>query len=265
MDTLVAEKKPERKAGIPGSTLKLIAIITMLIDHTAATILERMMQHQGIEVFSVQGIMEPISIMYLVMRIIGRLGFPIFIFLLIEGLEHTRNRWKYLLRLVLFAAVSEIPFDFAFNLKLEQIMSGQLVEWGYQNVFFTLSIGLLTIIGIQAIQVSGIAKWLQVLSEMGITIVGMIAAYLLHTDYDAVGILAIVMMYLLRKNRILATAVSCIVLVFSSFLEMAAFLILIPISCYNGTRGWKLKWVFYIFYPAHLFILWLICWGMGIA
>ncbi len=253
------------KKGISGSTIKMIAIIAMLIDHAAATILERMMIQSGIDPFSANGIGEPIAIIYLIMRIIGRLGFPIFIFLLIEGLEHTRNRWKYLVRMAIFALVSEIPFDFAFNLSKTEIFSGRIIDFTYQNVFFTLSIGLLTIIGIQSV---GRTEWKmvgKVFMNIGITIVGMTLAFFLRTDYGAIGVLAIVIMYLLRKKKTLATAMTCVVLMFSSFLEASAFLVLLPIDFYNGKRGWNLKWVFYAFYPVHLFILWLICLAMGIA
>lgn len=250
------------KKGISGSTIKMIAIITMLIDHTAATILERMMSQNS---FSGGEAGELLYTVYLVMRIIGRLGFPIFIFLLVEGLEHTHNRWKYLIRMVIFALVSEIPFDFAFNLSKAEIFSGKIIDFTYQNVFFTLSIGLFTIIGIQSV---GRTQWKtvgKVFMNIGIALVGMAIAYFLRTDYGAIGVLAIVVMYLLRKNRMLASAITCVVLMFSSILEASAFLVLWPIGFYNGKRGWNLKWVFYIFYPAHLFVLWLICLAMGIA
>lgn len=255
----------QEKRGIAGSTIKMIAIITMLIDHTAAVVLKRMIVEQNLSIAMTMGPMEPIVSLYYVMRLIGRLGFPIFIFLLTEGLEHTRNQWKYLLRLFLFALVSEIPFDFAFNLSQEQIASGQILEFTYQNVFFTLTIGLAAIIGIKAIQGTELQPVLKVLLNIGITIVGMALGFLLQTDYDAIGVLAIVMMYLLRQRKTLAVFTTCLVLMFSSSLEISAFLVLLPIGTYNGKRGWNLKWVFYVFYPAHLLILWLICFGMGIA
>lgn len=265
MEMQAADNRAEGIRGISGSTLKLIAMVTMLIDHVAATILVRIMQQQGLEMYIMGGSTEPISILYTVMRLIGRLAFPIFVFLLIEGLEHTRNQWNYLLRLVLFAIVSELPFDFAMNLDMEQIMAGQLLEWGSQNVFFTLSIGLFAMIGIKAVQAAEIPLWIQIIGEIGIAAVAMLAAYFLHTDYGEIGVLAIVVMYLLRKQRIAGVIAVCWILVFSSVLELTALFALVPIVKYNGTRGWKLKWLFYIFYPMHLLILWLICWKMGIV
>lgn len=96
----------ERK-GLSGSALKIIAIVTMLIDHIAATVIIRILKFGGYN----DGLYQ----LYRVMRNIGRIAFPIFCFLLVEGFMHTRDREKYALRLGCFAAVSEIPFDLAFN------------------------------------------------------------------------------------------------------------------------------------------------------
>ena len=104
-----------------------------------------------------------------------------------------------------------------------------------------------------------------VFMKSGIAIAGIALAALLRTDYGAFGVLAIVVMYLLRKKRMKAVAVTCVVLTVFDFLEISSFLILLPIRFYNGKRGWSLKWVFYVFYPAHLFLLWLICLAMGIG
>lgn len=123
--------------GITGSTLKMIAIITMFIDHTAAVILERMLYMQR---FSSQTAYT----VYIIMRLVGRLGFPIFCFLLIEGFCHTRNVKKYACRLFLFALLSEIPFDLGFR--------GSIFYRQYQNVFFTLLIGLIVLAGFRLVE-----------------------------------------------------------------------------------------------------------------
>lgn len=206
-----------------------------------------------------------LTAVYYTTRLIGRVAFPLFIFLLVEGLLHTRNQWKYLARMALFALVSEIPFDMAFNLCREQIFSGQILEFHHQNVFFTLTIGLLTIIGLKKVEESSLSLPPAMLLRFGIPIVGMVLAWVLQTDYGAVGVLAIVVMYLFRRRKILAEAMTCLSLLLSSGLELTAFLAVWPVAKYNGSRGWRLKWFFYIFYPAHLLLLWLICLGMGIA
>ena len=127
----VTQTLPPVRGGVTGSTLKIIAIIAMFIDHTAAIVLERMIYMPKYASISLYGI-------YGVMRLIGRLGFPIFCFLLIEGLCYTKDVKKYAGRLFLFALVSEIPFDLGF--------AGKAFYWQYQNVFFTLFIGLLVLI-----------------------------------------------------------------------------------------------------------------------
>ena len=144
------------KSGIPGSTIKLIAIIAMFIDHTAAVILERMMMRAGYMLATISqdslsnwiGEHRLLYVSYMVMRLIGRFGFPIFCFLLVEGFLHTHNRVKYALRLFLFALISEVPFDFAFR--------GEWFYSDYQNVFFTLFIGLLALCAFSFFQ-----KWLE--------------------------------------------------------------------------------------------------------
>ena len=124
-DSTVAQRAPqqEKAVGLSGSTLKLIAIVTMFIDHL------------GVVAFETQ--ISNYMVPYYIMRLIGRLAFPIFCFLLVEGFFHTRDVKKYALRLLVFAFISEIPFDLAFN--------RQMFYWRHQNVFFTLFIGLLVI------------------------------------------------------------------------------------------------------------------------
>ena len=137
----------EKKKGISGSTLKMIAIVTMLIDHIGAAVLARLLMVNGLgelDQTNTDAIMQWLSAngalygTYTVMRMIGRVAFPIFCFLLVEGFLHTHDVKKYAMRLGLFALLSEIPFDLAF--------SSKILEFNYQNVFFTLFIGLLTMI-----------------------------------------------------------------------------------------------------------------------
>ena len=214
--------------GLSGSTLKLIAIITMLIDHIGAAVIARLL-------IAGQG-SEMLYKIYYAMRAVGRVAFPIFCFLLVEGFFYTGSRKKYALRLFGFALLSEIPFDLAF--------SGKILEFGYQNVFFTLLIGLLTIM-------------LLVIITFG----GMCAAYLLHTDYDAKGVLAILVFYMTRQMRGLQIVAGCLAFCW----ELPAIVAFIPIAFYNGKRGWNIKYLFYAFYPVHLLVLYLICVGMGTA
>ncbi|NLC19453.1 MAG: conjugal transfer protein TraX [Clostridiales bacterium] len=254
-------KLDTKRKGISGSTLKLIAIITMLIDHIAAVVLEKIIIRSGgyTNIFtSAFRDGDTLSIVYLLMRAIGRIAFPIFCFLLVEGFLHTRNVWKYAFRLAVFALLSEIPFDLALH--------AEVFYFGYQNVFFTLLIGLLVLIGIKAVSEkldkSNIV--LSTIAQIIVVVVGIAVAELLKTDYSGLGVITMVAMYLLRKNKVISMLGGCVVLSMLNFFEIVAFLDLIPVWLYNGKRGLKLKYVFYIFYPAHLFILYLVCYFMGI-
>lgn len=254
------------KHGITGSTLKITALVTMLIDHIAAALLRRMISSGWINGYLGQGniFADHIRTIYTIMRLIGRLGFPLFIFLLVEGFEHTRNKYKYLARLSAFAVISEIPFDIAFKLDCSEVLSGKIIEFTYQNVFFTLAIGLLVLICIFRVEQSGLNSIFKRICMILILLTGMAAAKVLHTDYSWVGVLAIFVMYMFRKNKVIAANYTCITLLLSSVSEVTAFLILPLIKAYNGMRGIKLKYVFYIFYPLHLLIIGMICVMMGI-
>ena len=140
----------EKKKEITGATLKWIAIITMLIDHIGAAILEPYMGGEfGPMPTKVLGL-NPM-IWDFIIRGIGRVAFPIFIFLMVEGFFYTRNRKKYAIRLGLFCLISEIPFNLGFHPQDLEIYSDLPrlkfidFDYTYQNVFFTLFIGFLTI------------------------------------------------------------------------------------------------------------------------
>lgn len=121
-------KKESR--GISGSTLKLIAVVTMLIDHVAASILAQIIFMNPAN-YTNEGLKNtPIVVVYVIMRCIGRIAFPIYIFLLLEGFRYTRNRWRYLGRLVLFALISEIPFDMALAAEKKRLWRGMFWSLG---------------------------------------------------------------------------------------------------------------------------------------
>lgn len=289
----------------------------MFIDHFAATVLVAYLVNNR---FHRDAYWYTLYHMYTPLRLIGRLGFPIFCFLLVEGFEHTRNKKKYALRLLAFALISEIPFDLAFQ--------GKVLEFTYQNVYFTLFLGLLALCFIRYFEThrqsnmlstcftvtallappvffawfiydnldapefllahfpdspmaimliygcAGLAIMLAVLLTLwktrppesfasicaGITgtTICMLFAALLKTDYTSIGVLTIVIMYLLRYNKVLSMAGGCGVLLTIALNEGTAFATLIPVALYNGKRGLNLKYVFYLFYPVHLLVLGLI-------
>lgn len=242
---------PEDNRGITGSTLKIIAIVIMLVDHVGAVILER---------FPIAG--TPLYLVDAVLRSVGRLAFPIFCFLLVEGFIYTRDRAKYAVRLFGFALISEIPFDIA--------TAGRFFNLAYQNVFFTLLAGFLTICVLDEVKQKefNIASKkaetvLRLVFTALITAAGMFAAYLLKTDYSFAGVLAIVVMYGVKEKKPESMLCGCAVLTAYNFLEAFAFLNIFLIKMYNGKRGLKLKYIFYVFYPVHLLVLYCIARLLG--
>lgn len=253
----------KKRIGLSGACLKWIAIVCMAIDHIGASVVEQYF-YQCRDLYWA-GMMSYDRIMtvyriYLVIRCIGRFSFPVYCFLLVEGFRHTRSRAKYLRNLVIFAVLSELPFDLAFY--------GTFFYWEHQNVFMTLALGLAALWLIELLR-QRTEPWLSKkgLPEMGrgllsilgdVIIVAPVAylAYLMNTDYDATGILVIYVFYLLYHRRVLASVCSAAVLtLFSSTLEIFCFPSIAAIGLYNGSRGKQLKYFFYIFYPLHLLIL----------
>ncbi len=228
------------KRGFSGSTLKLIAVITMLIDHMGLGVVGRLMMRKPY-----------LYDIYAAMRGVGRLAFPIYIFLLVEGVRNTRSIGKYTLRMGVFALISEIPFDLAFHAKA--------LEFTYQNVFFTLFIGLLVIRALDG--VAGIVnnKFIGLLLQAAVLAAGAAGAELIRADYGAKGILCIAVIYIFSYDRRLQLLTGCM----AFFWEWEAIFAFIPIAFYNGSRGIRLKYIFYIFYPLHLLLIYLLCLAMG--
>lgn len=231
------------KKCLSGSTLKWIAILTMLIDHLGASLLE---------VFVLDGCGNSplagagLDFMYwyridMVLRLIGRLAFPLFCFLLAEGAFYTSNLEKYMARIGAFALISELPFNLAIR--------NSLFYLGSQNVFFTLFLGLC---GIWIVKNLGQNVWKQM---AGFALVGVLAQ-VCHVDYGPVGVLVIILMYLLRDKPWRRFLACYSLLVLFSLVEFPCVLSFALMAFYNGQRGRQPKYFFYAFYPAHLLLLW---------
>ena len=226
-----------------GSTLKIIAIVTMLIDHIGAVILEKgYMQAYQMNLPQALSYENTLLIWKIdwALRKTGRIAFPIFCFLLVEGFIHTSDRKKYALRLALFALLSEIPFDLCFN--------GSVLEFSYQNVMITLLIGFLTLMAMDEAR-----KRMPALALVAAG-AGLLLGYLLKTDYSYKGVILIIILYLFQSYPLERTIAGCLSLLW----EAPACLAFIPINMYNGQRGRKIKYFFYLFYPVHLILLFLI-------
>ena len=258
------------KRGLSSAVLKNIAVVTMLIDHIGAVIVTRLLIQNGLyeamvdqETYSAWIAQNGRSYgIYMAMRVIGRFAFPIYCFLLVEGFQKTHDVKKYLGRMFLFALLSEVPFDLA--------LSGRVWSMEYQNVFFTLFIGLVVIAGLQLVErhFAGSQMGKRLLRtglDAVIIIAGCALALILKTDYSFKGILAITVLYLFRNRKKAQVWAGVIVFLLMDGLEMIAALSFILIWFYNGTRGKQNKYFFYFFYPVHLLLLWLVCVAMGIA
>lgn len=231
-------KKYENMKVLSGSSLKMIALITMIIDHIGAFLLSQA-QFANEPIVSIGS--HAITL-YFIVRKIGRLAFPIYCFLITEGYLHTHDKKRYGLNLLIFALISEIPWN------LEH--SGHLLYSG-QNVFFTLFLGYLAICAYE--------RFKDDRYKMFTCLFGLFAlSILLRADYGSRGLGFILFLYIMRDRKILQAIVgSCF---FSgAYAIIVAFL---PINMYNGERGFiktkAAKYAFYIAYPLHIFILYLI-------
>ncbi len=233
---------PEKYRFLSNSVLKCIALISMLIDHVASVLL-RGDQTVLIALFGKQ------LTLYALMRFIGRIAFPIYAFLIVEGFVHTRNRKAYGIRLLVFALISEIPWD------LEH--TGSFFSWT-QNVFFTLFLGYLGLCLIEKLK-NGENRLKNTFLLIGLLVISILS----RADYGCTGFGFILMLSLLRDYPIpRAIAGSCFL---SS--KWQAGLAFIPIAFYNGKRGFIknrfLKMLFYVLYPLHMLILFFIKKSLG--
>lgn len=242
---MTAEASGEQ-TGISSGTLKIIAVVTMLIDHLAAAVLARYIYTTG-DV----GLIP----LYDAMRQIGRIAFPIYCFLLVEGVNRTRHKGKYLVRMLLLALISEIPFDLAF--------SSQILEFDFQNVFFTLTISLAAMIGLGWIAEKIKSFVAQQILIVLVTLASMAVAYLIQSDYNCGGVACVLIMYFLRYNRKaqLIAGYVAFVLILKELMALPAF---VALAFYRGKKGFSNKFFFYGFYPLHLLVLYVVCVFMGI-
>ncbi len=235
-----------RIACLNGLIIKIIAVASMLLDHIAWVLYpQNMLLHD-----------------------IGRLAFPIFAFLIVEGFFGTKSVRKYEIRLLIFALISEIPFDLAF--------SDVAFDFSYQNVFFTLLIGL-----VMLDVITSVGKYLPrdaygIIVELVILVAFAALAFLLKSDYGAGGVLIIYCFYRFRDWHVIKYVLFVLILLLvyarTTPYELYAAFAIIPLLLYNGQRGFSkikgiysgttrgpgyqlVRYAFYLFYPVHLIIL----------
>jgi hypothetical protein len=226
----------------------------MLLDHIAwLLIYPRYMDVCTVDGAAMLREAQMLYTLYHVFRIIGRLAFPIYCFLLVEGAHHTQNSRKYGLRLLIGALLAQIPYDLA--------ISGG-VDFSRCSVMVTLLLGFCAVHVMRKLE--GISR---------VMVVGLmwLLAEMLETDYAGTGIAIIVLFELTRNlpRRALWQLAGLIVLCWSGHsvqlgpigvpIQAFAVFAMVPICLYSGekmTRSKTVQWGFYLFYPAHLLILW---------
>lgn len=222
--------------------LKLIACITMFIDHI------------GYVVFNGESSF---------FNYIGRLSFPIFAFQISEGYLHTRNIKKYIIRLLTFAVISQIPF-----MLFHSILSDEFAI----NVIFTLLFGLLSIIVYD--------KCHKLLGILAVIVLGIIAQYA-KFDYGFYGVFITFLFYVFSKNKLLLAAgfiistiinysykifqynkfgIEVVKMAFSYYLPflICTLFSIILILIYNKKKGPNTKYLLYLFYPLHLLLIYVL-------
>lgn len=215
------------KIKMTSNVLKFIAIVTMLIDHITVGLYWNLTNNGEY---------------YTILRDIGRISFPIYCFLLVEGFRHTKNIKKYIGRMLIFAVISEIPFNLAIYGRLEYYM--------HQNVLFELALGLICMYLVSKVNLTSPYRLLY----HAIIIAGCCwLAYFLYLDYSYYGILLIMLGYYIRCTY--RVKQSLILAMIWFMFDMHSAIAFIPISFYRGKQGKSFKWLFYAVYPVHLAII----------
>lgn len=221
------------------NTIKYIAMLSMLCDHIAVAFLEEN------------------TISYIIMRdIIGRIAFPLFTCLLLEGFIKTKNPLKHIKDFLIFALLSEIVFDY--------VLVKTPFDWSHQNVMWTWLLCYIMLYILQQIDLKISKTYTSLLSMITITVISIIA-YIIKCDYSIVGTLTIAIgyyLYLMRdhiKYYKLLINTLIIILITITTLSPGCLLAIPIILLYNqnklGNYNKIIKYLFYIFYPAHLAIL----------
>lgn len=221
----------ELNIALDGTKLKIFAAIIMLIDHIGVIFFPNV----------------------IILKIIGRISFPIFCFFIAEGVYYTKDIKKYILRLFIAAVISEICFDYA-------AYGGVYME--HQNVMFTFLTVVVALAVFKYDNVGFGSKGILALS------IGFILVYVIKSDYSVYGFVLTAIFYMFRckvgdiRAKIEQFFVAgAYMLMVGSDIQRYAIFSLLPLWLYNGERGSNSKlgkYFFYVFYPAHLLLLYMV-------
>lgn len=247
---------------IDNNMLKIIAVITMTIDHISYKIIYGlyMVGKPSVFINGVNVLSEPSNLtmklldLYELGRFIGRLSFPIFAYLMVEGFVYTKSRKLYLKRLIFIALISEIPFDlFTFD---------RAIDWEGQNVIWLFVISFITLEFLDYLRRLKFSKVELIIKQLMIVILSTIIAYFFNIGYSIGGIFLITTLYLFKENLVLCVlgVISSIFLITLTFgwTQLFSLIAFIIIYFSNGKKSNINKYFFYIYYPSHLLILWLV-------
>ena len=229
-ENLAQPLKNNMHIGINQKILKLVAIAAMTADHIGIRFGARL----------------PASFC-VTLRLIGRLAFPLYAFLAIEGCQHTHSKSSYLFRLFILTMISEVPFDRV-----------NACGWDHQNVIFTILFGVIACMAFD--------KWFlhfRKVQYLFLVALCLILPQIFKTDYGFAGACVIFGGYLARKFKVLDNgplllAICSALTVFSSTTELFSMPVSLLASLYNGRKGHESvveKWLYRVWYPLHLTIL----------
>lgn len=217
--------------GINGAQLKYIAFASMFIDHFNKAIITPFLTGTG-----------PMVIITTIFDILGRIAFPIFAFMVVEGFFKTKSRWSYLRNLLIFAVISEIPYD--------MFQSAEFVNNWSQNILWGLALGLFTIMVIDKLKAYIKKRPLWVFVSLLIVALSSLGSMLISSDYEYYAIIIIYLYYIFYDKRIVASGLGYLVII----KEIYAILGFTTVLLYNGEKGKQNKIFNYLFYPVHLLI-----------
>lgn len=245
------KKLPIYKRGFSSAALRNIALLFMLIDHIGVVMGRNYSSQTSLDISRT-------------LHIAGRISFPLFCFLIVQGVLHTSNIKKYFTRLASFALISELFFDiFRYNKNIYWYFvlkkAYVLAIFQSQNVFFTLLLGALLIyFAMQVEKAYPLEKayLLKLLLLIGFSLI----ADFIGSDYGYYGILLIFTFYQFRNQKWLLCLVTILINValYNGSIQVYSVISLLFILNYNKKRGFyhpRLKMLFYYFYPIHIGIL----------
>ena len=235
------------KMDLSAATLHILAMTFMLMDHLWATLLPAQEW----------------------LTCVGRIAFPIFAFMAVEGYFHTHNLKKYLLRMLIFAVISEVPFDLMYG--------GTWFYPVHQNVIWTLMMGLAGIHLMETVRKKK-STFVYILVSVIVVILGGLLGTLSMVDYYGIGVLTVFIFYFFRGRKWWCLLGQMLALywvnvellgglmypirLFGMEFEICqqglALLALLPIWLYRGRQGYHSKpfqYFCYAFYPIHMLVI----------